>query len=276
MWGIGILLVLGTIIQFIISDISVLNVVLMIISVLFLISTLPFVAKLLVKLGFKGYFKIIIPIALILIYLVAGAIFFPFKEEKEVSSSYNKAMKLLSQKEYEKVDKIFSEIEAKYPQDDQILLGKALLYMNMKNYDQAWNYLSRAYQVNPYNININYNMALSSYHRGNKQDALKRFEDIISINSRFLRPRLYAGTINMELGDYPAAIYQLNEAKIISPDSLEVHYNLGKAHYSIMEYGEAKISFEKALTLNPPKEIEDSIKNVLAKISTYLGGDKGV
>ncbi len=273
MWGIGALLVLGTLIQLAITGINTLNIVLLIVSVLFLLSSLPFSMKLLRKLGLKGNFSFIVPLILILVYLVAGAIFTPYKEENEIISNYEKAMKLVEKKDYEKAEEVFTVLEEKYPYDDRILLGKALYYMDAKNFDSALRYLKNANGINPYDLNIQYNMALTYYHLGDKDRALEQFEEMVNSNPRLYLPRVYIAIINMQKGEYPAAIYHLNQLRLISPESLDVYYYLGKSHFELMEYSKAKEAYERALMLNPSSEIQNEINNALGKIAIYLGGD---
>ena len=77
----------------------------------------------------------------------------------------------------------------------------------------------------------------------------------------------------MQKGEYPAAIYHLNQLRLISPESLDVYYYLGKSHFELMEYSKAKEAYETALMLNPSSEIQNEINNALGKIAIYLGGD---
>jgi tetratricopeptide (TPR) repeat protein len=270
--GISVLLLLGAFLNFFVSGSNAFNIILLVVSGIVLLINLPFIKKMAAGKGAGGRILLIISSVLVIIYIFAGVFFNPYKEDSEIASKYDRGMKYLANEEFEKALKEFTEIEEKYPQDYQTLLAKGILYMSMENYNDSWNYLGKAYAVNPYDLNILYNMALNRYHAGQKTDSLKRFESICKLTPEVFRARLYAGIISMELGNHPKAIYHLGEAVKLNPDSVEANYYLGESHYEIMGYREAQHYFENAIKLKPVKELETVIKEALNETLKYTGG----
>ena len=275
MWGIGILLVIGIFIQILISGFSALSIVSLIVALLILLSCLPIVKKSLVGKGGELITKIV-PLILIGVLLFSGVILNPYKDDNTISASYNKGMKHIVKEQYEKAEEVFDELEISYPEDTQILLAQGILYINMDNYTKAITYLRKANVNNPYDINIQFNLALAYYHSGNINGALNQFDYIIQQNPRVLRALIYSGTINMELGNYRKAIYKLEQARFLDPDSIEVQYHLGMSHFEVMNYQQAKQAFSKILQLKIDKDLETELNELIDVIDTYVGGGDDV
>ncbi len=271
MWGIGILLLVGSVMQLLVYGTGLLNIVFVVVSVLFLAVNAPFTSSFVGNILKSKKLVMAVSIVLLAVFVLSGALINPFGEEKNAASAYNRGIKYIGQQKFEKAQKVLEEAEKTSPGDYQVNLAQGILYLNMQNYNKAINSLNSAVKKNPYDANILFNIALAQYHSKDFNRALSTFEGILDLNPRILRARIYAGILCRELGNYPKAIYHLREARWLAPDSFEVQYYLGQCFFDVMAYEEAKNAFEQVLKLSPPKGIEEEANKYIDEIENYGG-----
>jgi tetratricopeptide (TPR) repeat protein len=217
--------------------------------------------------------KTAIPAAFIIIFLLTGLVFNPFKEEASFASRYNRSIDHISKQDYEKAASLLEELEKENPTDDQVALAQGILYLKMAGYDNSWNYLSKAYNLNPYDINVLYNMGINRYHRGNLSDARNYFERVAQTAPRILKAHVYAGTVSMELNDYKRAIYHLENARFLEPEAAAIYLYLAKCHLQFMDYEKVEQNLSWAASKDTKKYYTAEISSLNKQIAPYIGGD---
>jgi tetratricopeptide (TPR) repeat protein len=268
MFGISILLTAAALLNLLFNGFNAHNIFFTVISLLLFIYTTFFLKKQdnLVK-------RLAVPAALVILLLFTGLIFDPFREETSFASRYDRAIDLLDRSEFEKSMSLLEELEKEKSSDDQVALAQGILYLRMRSYDNSWSYLTKANTLNPYDVNIQFNMALNRYHKGNTQEAGKIFEALIERAPKLLKAHVYAGIINMELGNYIKAVYHFENARFLEPEAAPIYVYLAKCSIASMDYDTAKINLENALDNDPSKQLEDEINVLMSEIKPYVGGD---
>ncbi len=84
------------------------------------------------------------------------------------------------------------------------------------------------------------------------REALRRGPDPVEVASI----HCHLGACYREMGDYDAAILELNEAKKINPGLKEVYNLLGNCYYKLGRYVEAVQEFEQAISIDPSSAID--------------------
>lgn len=268
MIGIALLLILASIINILFHGFGLHNILLVIISAALLIYAVIFA-----KLQKNTLKKTAFPAAIILLFLFTGLIFNPFKEERSFAARYNKSMDQLSKQEFEKAIDLLDELEKESPSDDQVALAQGILYLRMSGFDNSWNYLSKAYNLNPYDINVLYNMGINRYHRGNLKDARTYFERVIKAAPNILKAHVYAGTVSMEMNEYKRAIYHLENARFLDPEAAAIYIYLAGCHIQFMDYEKASESVYTAEAKDTKKYFASEINALKKIIDPYTGGD---
>ena len=268
MFGLSILLIAAALLNILFNGFNAHNIFFTVVSSLLFLYTTFFLKKQ------SGHVKrSVIPAALIALLLFTGLIFDPFKEETSFASRYDRAIDLLDRSEFEKSISLMEELEKEKGSDDQVALAQGILYLRMRSYDNSWSYLTKANTLNPYDVNIQFNMALNRYHKGNTDEARKIFEALIERAPRLLKAHVYAGVINMELGNYKKAIYHLENARFLEPEAAPIYVYLAKCNIAFMDYDAAEMNLKNALNNDPSKQLEDEISVLISEIRPYIGGD---
>jgi tetratricopeptide (TPR) repeat protein len=268
MFGISLLFLIASVLNILFYGFSAHNIFFIAISVVFILYTAVF-AK-----GRTGpIYRAAIPGAMILLFIITGLIFNPFAAEKAYASKYNKAMVYISNADYEKAAALLDELDKEKANDEQVALAQGILYLRMANYSNSWNYLSKAYGLDPYDINIAFNMGLNQYHNGSLQYARDIFESITDTAPKILKAHVYAGTICMELNDYKRAIYHLENARFLEPDAVPIYIYLAECRIASMDYTAAKADLDAALSKSPSAEQKDRLDLLAAEVAPYVGGD---
>lgn len=268
MMGIALLLLLASLLNVLFHGFVIHNILLVVISAALLLYVL-FMAKA----QNNTLRKIAIPAVFILFFLFTGLIFNPFKEERSFAARYNKSIDQISKQDYEKAIDLLDELEKEDPTDDQVALAQGILFLRMSGYDTSWNYLSKAYNLNPYDINIMYNMAINRYHRGNINDARTYFQRVIDAAPGILKAHVYAGTISMEANEYKKAIYHLENASFLAPEAAAINIYLAKCHIQFMDYEKAMENLNSARAKDTKKYYTKEIESLMKIVEPYTGGD---
>ena len=156
--------------------------------------------------------------------------------------------------EYEEAVKIcLNEIEA-MPRnlDSYTVLGWSLVKLN--RYQEALNYSLAALKISRYDTRIIENIGEAHYYLGNNLEALKYFEEYVSLvesGGRVDVVYYYMGEIFIRLGEFNHADIALTTALYHSPNVARWWSRLGYAREMAEDYKWALDAYDKALKLNP-------------------------
>lgn len=92
-------------------------------------------------------------------------------------------------------------------------------------------------------------IGLTSYKKGEYEEAIKHYDRAIDINPQFAEAYNNRGITKDVLGRHEEAIADYNEAIRINPQFAEAYNNRGRAYKEIGEYGNARVDLQRAFEL---------------------------
>lgn len=112
--------------------------------------------------------------------------------------------------------------------------------------------------------------ALSRQQRGDLQEALKLYQQVIAVDPRNFEALHGMGILYGQGGRYEEALRFFANASAVQPANFIAHFNQGKALQELKRYEEALASYDKALALNPDfAEGYNNRGNVLKDLQRY-------
>jgi tetratricopeptide (TPR) repeat protein len=196
--------------------------------------------------------------------------------------------------------RICEEILQKNPEQVDLLKMKAALLSKKGNETEASTILEKAYRLAPFDVELNYILALKFaetknpkvislcdsliradslgihaepyYYKGiyysninEKGKALSLFDDAIKHDYYFLDGYIEKGGILYDMKKYPEALKVFNLALTISPKFADTYYWIGKCQEAMGQKEEARLNYQRAYGLNnnftEAKDAAESIKN---------------
>ncbi len=217
--------------------------------------------------------------------------------------AYNNRGEIYSQqRRYEDAIKEFSKAISINPKSSTPYFNRATIYNKMGNIDSALIDINRAIEldsINPvyflnrgdifsdldsanqaikdYNLAIKYN---ENYYQAynnlgviycklkNYSKATKCFEKVLVLNAEYYEAINNLADINITLDNNNKAIDLCNKAIDIDNKNYHAYYLRAVANYNLKNYNNFKKDIVKCIESNPPKEVEDYLKNLKSKIKT--------
>ena len=94
-------------------------------------------------------------------------------------------------------------------------------------------------------------IGLTSYQKGEYEDAIKHYDQAIDINPQFAEAYNNRGITKDRLGRHEEAITDYNEAIRINPQLAEAYYNRGTTKDLLGRHEEAIADYDQAIRINP-------------------------
>jgi tetratricopeptide (TPR) repeat protein len=196
--------------------------------------------------------------------------------------------------------KVCNEILAGNPQQVDVIKIKAELLDKQGKGTEAITILEQAYQITPYDINLNYELAYRyaetknpavvrlcdslskvdtsnnhaepAYYKGiyfsnigDKQNAIIQFNIAIQQDYYYLNAHIEKGRVLYDQKRYTEALKTFKLPNTISPDFADAWYWLGKCQEAMGNKEDAKLNYQRAYgldkTFTEAKEAAESIKN---------------
>jgi tetratricopeptide (TPR) repeat protein len=196
--------------------------------------------------------------------------------------------------------KVCNEILAGNPQQVDVIKIKAELLDKQGKGTEAITILEQAYQITPYDINLNYELAYRyaetknpavvrlcdslskvdtsnnhaepAYYKGiyfsnigDKQNAIIQFNIAIQQDYYYLNAHIEKGRVLYDQKKYTEALKTFKLPNTISPDFADAWYWLGKCQEAMGNKEDAKLNYQRAYgldkTFTEAKEAAESIKN---------------
>ena len=95
------------------------------------------------------------------------------------------------------------------------------------------------------------NSALQLYQTGQIREAIVLYRQLLRNHPANAQLLYLLGTANFQIGYTDLAVEQLKRSLILDEANPFVHYNLGMVYQALRNFGEAIVSYDKALALNP-------------------------
>jgi tetratricopeptide (TPR) repeat protein len=135
--------------------------------------------------------------------------------------------------------------------DAQTNYNMAVVKLELRKYDEALSFAKNAVDNSPANAIYIYTMGLACEKMGAPELAINSYQRSISLDPKYMRPRINLGSIYLSSGKYDDAIACLSEAYTIEPANFEVNNNLGAVYAKKENWSYSIVHYERALTSNP-------------------------
>jgi len=128
----------------------------------------------------------------------------------------------------------FSFVSVSFASDQETidLFKKGKHYFDNKEYQEAYDYFFKAFQIDPGNLDINF----------------------------------YLGRAAFQKGDYEAAVMAFERILMMHPDVMRVKLEMGRSYFKLKSYELARQYFNEVLETDPPDLVRKNIENFLAAI----------
>ncbi len=163
-----------------------------------------------------------------------------------LARSYN------AQNKTEEALKTCDEILQMNPEQVDALKLRAGLLEKKQDFATAVSTLEKAYAITPYDIELNYILALK-YAETKNQKVIRLCDSLIKMDSLGVHadPYYYKGIYYSNMNDKPKALSLFNEAIKHDYNFLDAHIEKGIILYDQQNYEEAYKSFNLAMTISP-------------------------
>ena len=138
-----------------------------------------------------------------------------------------------------------------YPDENPTAYSKlGVAYLKARRYDEALAAFSRASAIPPPLASTFNGLGMALLFKDRVAEAIMEFEYALTLDSRFIEPRLNLWKVFERQGRHAEAIGEMLEALKIEPNSPVLYNNLGVSYGFLKKYGEAKSAFQKAHQLD--------------------------
>lgn len=193
---------------------------------------------------------------------------------------------------------VCEQLLQKKPEQVDVLKMKAELLSKNGNEQEATATLEKAYHLTPFDVELNYILALKYgetgnakvlvlcdslikadsadqhaepyyykgiYYAGQKENAkaIALFNEAISHDYTFLESYIEKGSLLYDMKKYPEAMKVFNLALTISPDYADNYYWIGKCQEAMGQTEEARLNYQRAVGLDKNfKEARDAVERL--------------
>jgi len=133
-------------------------------------------------------------------------------------------------------------------------------------------YYLKAVEILPENTEALYNLGVSYYSIGDKDNALKAYEKALSVSSEYTTAANNAGVIYFERKDFGNAKKYFEQALEYDANNSDAMGNLGAIHHNLGNLKEAIEYYKNSLRMNPNNQ---NVMNNLIKAEQTLAAGKG-
>ena len=143
------------------------------------------------------------------------------------------------------------------------LIGLAVSTARLGDMEEALKHSSKAIQIQPNSAKVH--NAVGSLRLANAtspnhlNEAEARFKKAISLDSRFVPPRMNLARLYISMGKPEAAIEECKAVIAIQPENLAAHAELARAYLNTGSLDEATKESEKTVELSPQNPISHNI-----------------
>ncbi len=161
---------------------------------------------------------------------------------------------LVKQKDYERALDILEQMIADEPQDVQMQIQRALVYVEMKEPHRAVTELEAILQAHPSELRVRDYLGWLYEQIDDVEGALDAYRTNIDLDATFYDSRIHLGILLYRLTRYDEAVRHLTQAAGLKPSNSETHLMLGLSYLQADEFEQATSAFEKGLEYHPDDE----------------------
>lgn len=278
-----IMLLIGCLLNLIISGISTLSIAYVIFAVLLLVLNIRKIKEKVNKIYYKNKFINTVSasaVVLSVVLLVFSYFTNPYKEDQDYFNKLETAQKFAEDGKTEKAEAICEELLEEDAQDVNALLILGIMHLDNESYDKSYQYLLDAFNIAPHDPDVLYNLGLNRYKNGKADNSLSQYEKaieyyemLLKIDPRLLKPHIYIGQIAMEAENLQLAGHHFNQAYRLAPEDPTALWALADYQIKTYNYTEAAKTVEQALLLKLDKDSQKVFEELKGQIALKLGGE---
>lgn len=168
-----------------------------------------------------------------------------------IDATYNLGLTKVYLGEFNEAIIDFNKITNKFPGDANIYLQKAIAYMELKNYKEAFNNFGTSILLNP-NSNAFYMRGIALLRINYYKEAKADFYKAIELDKNNMPCYFYLGVAQLFLGEFAPAVTTFNESIKFDALDFDAYLGLAIAQYKANDKSQAKTNFQKAKNLINP------------------------
>jgi tetratricopeptide (TPR) repeat protein len=155
----------------------------------------------------------------------------------------------------------------KFTKNEKLLfdayLNRGLSFYEMSKYNEAFNDLLQAYNIQQGDIDLLYPLALTSYKLKKNKEALTYIDKIISINPEYGKAYELKGTIARESGNFEEAVNAIEQYIKIDPYDPKAFNSLAETYLNMKALDKAMYNVNSAIKLEPTNPNSFKIKGMI-------------
>jgi Tfp pilus assembly protein PilF len=164
---------------------------------------------------------------------------------------------------------LYETMLQRVPDHAQTLYLCGLAYQELKELDDAMDYMQRAVRAAPQESHFHASLGLLLRRQGRGTAAMESLKTALRLNPADIEARFHLGDLYMDAGRIPEAVEQLVVLLQQDPGCVPAHVNLGLCFKARGELDRALIEFRRALLLEP----DNAMAHVNHALTMLLAGD---
>ncbi|MCA9405626.1 MAG: tetratricopeptide repeat protein [Candidatus Omnitrophica bacterium] len=165
---------------------------------------------------------------------------------------------------------LWSDVVKKSPNKSRGYVNLAVAHMDRNDHQKAVEYLYKAIEMNPRNLDAYTRLGLISLAQENFDQAKANFEKAVAIDSTRAFPFNNLGVVYLLEKEYYKAEEAFNQALVNKPSLLEPRLNLIRIYKARKEYDKALNQYKRLAILYPDNR---QVLSGLAELYTLIGED---
>ncbi|MCA9398833.1 MAG: tetratricopeptide repeat protein [Candidatus Omnitrophica bacterium] len=166
--------------------------------------------------------------------------------------------------------RLWSDVVKKSPNKSRGYVNLAAAFMDRNDHQRAVEYLYKALEINPQNLDAYTRLGLISLAQENFDQAKANFEKAIAIDNTRAFPFNNLGVVYLLQEEYHKAEEAFNQALVNKPSLLEPRLNLIRIYKARKEYDKALNQYKRLAILYPDNR---QVLSGLAELYSLIGED---
>jgi tetratricopeptide (TPR) repeat protein len=172
-------------------------------------------------------------------------------QHAQVANMIQQGLAVINQDRFDEAKLIYEQVLKIDPKHFDALQLLGAICIQLKEYLQAVQFLSKALQINPHHAAAYSNYANALKELSRFDEALISANKAISLNPQFAEAQVNRGNALKELGHLEEALASYDQAIEISPQYADAYNNRGNALKELGRLDEALASYDQAIEIRP-------------------------
>ncbi len=174
--------------------------------------------------------------------------------EKKLLELRQKADQLFSEKNWEELLLVSSEIIKLTPEDDGVYVYRGIAKINLSDYKGAINDYTKAIKIKPNNDDAYVNRGTANAKSNDFQDAINDYDKALKINPKNDNAYVGRSFVKEKLGDFQGEMDDCNTALKINPKNDRAYVNRSFAKEKLGDFQGEMDDCNTALKINPKND----------------------